>query len=128
MIQLDKNEKQWILLIKGQLEEKYPFKDKWVETLKPLFVETYGWNPDEDRNYQDYLRAIFNKLLDIQMKIKDNWVDPNAQLKELFFVSFHKSIFYEEELPIERAIHKLCGLIKLTSVIDNNKEKRFELF
>ena len=126
MIQLDQYEKQWILLIKGKLQDKYPFKGRWIDTLKPLFIEIYGWNPDEDNNYHDYLRGIFNKLLDIQLKIKDEWIDPNMQLKEVFFASFYKGITNNEELPIERAIVSLCGLIQCTSVI-NNGEKRFEL-
>ena len=126
MIQLDQYEKQWILLIKGKLQDKYPFKGRWIDTLKPLFIEIYGWNPDEDNNYHDYLRGIFNKLLDIQLKIKDEWIDPNMQLKEVFFSSFYKGITNNEELPIERAIVSLCGLIQCTSVI-NNGEKRFEL-
>jgi len=127
MIQLDKYEKQWILLIKGQLQEKYPYKGKWVETLKSLFTEIYGWNPDENNNYHDYLRGVFNKLLDIQLKIKDNWADDNGQLKEIFFASFYKGIINDDELPIERAIGKLCGLIQCTSVIDNIGNKRFDL-
>lgn len=127
MIQLDKYEKQLILLIKGQLQEKYPYKGRWVDTLKPLFIEIYGWNPDDDNNYRDYLRGMFNKLLDIQLKIKDNWSDPNGQLKEIFFASFYKGITNDEELPIERAIKHLCGLIQCTTVINSDKTKRFEL-
>lgn len=128
MIKLDKYEKQWILLIKGQLNDKYPYTGTWTETLKPLFIEIYGWNPDEDNNYHGYLRGVFNKLLDIHMKIKDNWYDENGQLKEIFFASFYKSIFYNEELPIERAISKLCGIIQYTSVVDSDGIKRFDLF
>ena len=127
MIQLDQYEKQWILLIKGQLQEKYPFKGRWIETLKPLFTEIYGWNPDEDNNYHDYLRGIFNKLLEIQLKIKDSWVDPNGQLKEVFFASFYKGISTDEELPSERAIGKLCELSQCTTVITSDKTQRFEL-
>jgi len=127
MIQLDQYEKQWILLIKGRLQEKYPFKGRWVETLKPLFTEIYGWNRNDDNNYHDYLRGMFNNLLEILLKIKDNWTDPNGQLKEVFFASFYKGISYDEELPIERAIGKLCGLIQCTTVINSDKTPRFVL-
>jgi hypothetical protein len=127
MIQLDQNEKQWILLCKGQLQEKYPFKGKWHEALKPLFIEIYGWNPDEDNNYHDYLRCIFNKLLDIYMKIKDRWVDENGQLKEVFFASFYKGVSNDAEIPIERAIYHLCGLIQCTMVVNPDGSKRFDL-
>lgn len=129
MIVLDKYEKQWILLIKGQLKDKYPYTGgTWVETLKPLFTEIYGWNPDEDNNYHDYLRGVFNKLLDIHLKIKDEWSDKNGQLKEVFFASFYKGFSNTEELPIERAICKLCGIIQCTSVINSDGTKRFELY
>lgn len=126
MIEIDKHEKQWVLLIKGR-HDKYPTKGKWVNILKPLFTEIYGWNPDEDNNYNDYLRGIFNKLLDLFLKIKDNWSDENGQLKQVFGASFNKSYSREDELPIERAISELCGLIQTTSVLDSNKNKRFEL-
>lgn len=126
MIKLDKYEKQWILLIKGQLSDKYPYTGTWTETLKPLFIEIYGWNPDEDNNYHDYLRGVFNDLLDIHLKIKDNSSDENGQLKEIFFASFYESIFHNH--PIERAISKLCGIIKYTSVVDSDGIKRFDLF
>jgi len=126
MIELDKYEKQWILLCKGRLQERYPFKDKWSQTLKPLFIEIYAWNPDDDNNYRDYLHGIFTKLLDIFLKIKDRWTDENAQLKEIFFASFYKGIS-DEDVPIERAINKLCGLIQWTSVVNPDGTKRFEL-
>lgn len=128
MIQLNQYEKQWILLIKGHLRKKYPFKDRWVESLKPLFIEIYGWNPDENNNYHDYLQCIFCKLLEIQLKIKDNWSDPIGQLKEVFFASFYQGILTNnEDLPIERAIGKLCVLIQCTTVINSDNSKRFNL-
>lgn len=127
LIVLNQYEKQWILLCKGQLKEKYPFKGRWHETLKPLFTEIYGWNPDEDNNYRDYLRGMFNKLLDIYLKIKDNWTIENGQLHEIFEAAFDKGISIDEELPIERAIHKLCGLIQCTTVVYPDGSKRFEL-
>lgn len=127
MIQLDQNEKQWILLCKGHLKDKYPFTGSWCNTLKPLFIEIYGWNPDEDNNYKDYLQCIFNRLLDIHMKIRENWSSENAQLKELFEATFYKSFFHEEESPIERGISKLCGLIQSSLVVDRDGNKRFEL-
>jgi len=127
MIILDKYEKQWILLIKGQLLEKYPHTGKWVENLKPLFTEIYGWNPDEDNNYNDYLRGMFNKLFDILLKIKEDWSGTNQQLKKVFYASFNKNMHRDDELPIERAISELCGLIQCTSVLDEKRNKRFDL-
>ena len=127
MIQLDKNEKQWILICKGQLKEKYPYTGYWHNTLKPLWTEIYGWNPDEDNNYQDYLRGVFNVLLSIHLKIKDESASENAQLEELFSEVFEKRMSNDAELPIERGIHRLCGFIQGTRVIDKNGSTRFEL-
>ena len=128
MITLDKYEKKWILLCKGHLREKYPFKGTWHESLKSLFTEIYGWNPDEDNNYHDYLNCIFGKLLDTYLKIKDEWSNENAQLKEIFDAAFYKGISCDEELPIERAIHKICGLIQCNTVVNPDDTKRYELF
>jgi hypothetical protein len=73
MIQLDSYEKQWVLMCKGHFKDKYPYRGRWHETLKPLFTQIYGWNPDDDNNYHDYLNCLFNKLLDLYLKIKDQW-------------------------------------------------------
>mgnify|MGYP003607641092 CR=1 FL=1 len=127
MIELDKYEKQWILFCKGQLRGKYSYKGNWVESLKPMFTEIYGWNPDEDNNYNDYLNCIFKKLLSILMKINDNQSYINRQIEDVFFASFYKSFRDESELSIERAINSLCGLIGYTTVIDSKGNKRFDL-
>lgn len=129
MIELDKIEKRWILLIKGQLDEnEYPYKGKFIDIMKKMFIEIYRWNPDEDNNYHDYLRCIFNKLLDIHTKISDDKSSCNNQLKEIFKTSFYKSISNDSELPIERAVEELCGIIQGTTVLNTDGTKRFELF
>ena len=69
MIQISKIEQQWIKMCKGHYQKKYPFTGRWVNTLKPLFIEIYGYDPDADNNYNDYLNCMFNRLLDIQLKI-----------------------------------------------------------
>ncbi len=127
MINLDKYEKQWILICKGQLKDKYPYTGYWHNTLKPLFKEIYGWDPDEDNNYRDYLWGVFSKLLDVYLKIKDDWSGENYQLKEIFAACFEPRLSNDAELPIERAIHELCSLIGNTRVIDKYNRKRFEL-
>ena len=128
MIELDNNEKRWILLIKGHLKDEYPFNKTYINTMKKLFFENYGWSPDEDNNYHDYLRCIFNKLLDIHIKISDDKSESNNQLKEIFKASFYKGISNDSELPIERAVAELCGIIQCTSVLNDDGTKRFELF
>ena len=126
MIHLEKTEKQWIKLCKGQLKERYPFTGQWVNTLKPLFTEIYGWNPDTDGNYNDYLVCIFNKLLDIHLKIAHDQSGSNIQLREIFGAAFFKSISRKDDLPIERAISQLCGLIQCNTVIED-KVLRYDL-
>jgi len=126
MIQLSKPEKQWIKLCKGHYKTKYPYRGEWTETMKPLFTEIYGWNPDEDDNYRDYLNCIFNKLLEIHLKILDDKSGTNLQLRNIFEAAFYKGISSTQELPIERAIHALCGFIQNNLVIDEG-ETRYEL-
>jgi hypothetical protein len=127
MIELNKHDKQLILLCKGHLQKQYPFKGEWTETLKPIFRDYWGWDPDEDNNYQDYLRGAFNRLLDLYLKIKDDWTGCNGQLKEIFSAAFYIGITRDQELPIERAISQLCGLIQCNSVVNDKKEKRYDL-
>ena len=119
LIELNKYEVQWIKLCKFHYKDKYSYQGSWIETLKPLFTEIYGWNPDEDNNYHDYLECIFNKLFEIHLKIKYDMSGSNLQLKDIFSASFYKSISGKEDLPIERAIVKLCGLIQNNLVIEN---------
>ena len=118
MIVLNNYEKLWILLCKGQLKE-YPWRGSWVGRLKPLFTKIYGWNPDEDNNYNDYLRGMFFKLLEIQLKICDDKSGNNIQLKDIFSASFEKSVSRIDESPIERAIAQLCSTIQNNKVLEN---------
>ena len=127
MIQLSQTDKQWIKLCKLHYKEKYPLTGKWVNNLKPLFKEIYGWDPDEDKNYNDYLSCLFNKLLDVYLKIADDKSGNNYELREIFSAAFYKSVSREDDLPIERAISQLCGLIQCNTVIEENGVKRYEL-
>lgn len=116
----------WIKICKGHYRTKYPSKGEWTETLKKPFIGVYGWNPDEDNNYRDYLNCIFNKLLEIHLKISDDRSGTNLQLRNIFETAFYKGIGSTQDLPIERAIHALCGFIQNNLVIDDGK-KRYEL-
>lgn len=126
MIELTRTEKDWIKLCKGHFKSKYPYTGRWVDTLKPLFMAIYGWNPDEDNNYRDYLNCLFNKLLEIQLKIQDDQSGNNMQMRGIFEAAFYKGICRDEDLPIERAIAELCGLIQNNTVIKHG-EQRYEL-
>lgn len=129
-IQLSKEEVQWIKLCKLHYSEsstskdkgKYPSKGEWTETMKPLFNEIYGWTAGD--HPADYLDCIFNKLLDIYLKIRL----PNSderELREVFKASFYKDFFREQELPIERAIGALCGKIQNNLVIQNGVNRYY---
>lgn len=123
-IELSETEKKWVLLCKGHFNDKYPKTGNWVETLKPMFEEVYGWSANE--YYSDYLNCMFGKLLDIFLKIQDDQSGNNHQLRSIFYSSFEKSMVRDQERPIERAIAELCGQIQCTAVI-NNDVKRFNL-
>ncbi len=126
MIQLTNTEKDWIKLCKGHFKSMYPYQGEWTETLKPLFVTIYGWNPDEDNNYPDYLNCVFNKLLEIHLKILNDQSGTNLQLRGIFEAAFYKGICRDQDLPIERAIAELCGLIQNNVVIVDGAH-RYEL-
>lgn len=93
----------------------------WAEKFKPLFVQIYGWGPPEDDDYQDYLNCLFQKLFEIYLKIQNDKSGTNLFLRNIFDAAFRKSISREEDLPIERAISALCGLIQMNEVIENKK-------
>jgi hypothetical protein len=126
MIKLTKYQKIWILICKGHLLQKYPPKGLWTETFKKYFFEVYGWDPEE--YYNDYLICMFNVLLEIHHLIEDNQSgDSLYQIKEIFSAAFNKSLHRDQNLPIERSIAALAGLIQNTRVINNNGSKRFDL-
>jgi hypothetical protein len=127
MIQLSPTDKQWIKICKGHYKEKYPWTGKWVNTLKPLFLENYGWNPDEDRNYHDYLNCLFNRLLEVYTKIAEDNSINNREIRNVFSAAFYSSVSREDNLPIERAIAELCSIIQFNQVILPNGEHRYEL-
>jgi hypothetical protein len=120
-IPLSKQEVKWVKLLKGHYGHK---SGTWIDTIKPTFNEIYGWNADE--YYEDFLDCMFKKLLELHLKISDDVSGHNAQLKEIFYSAFGKTIYTQEEKPIERAIHMLCSHIRNTVVIKNGI-KRFEL-
>ena len=107
----------WIKLCKLHYTNKYPLKGTWVNTLKIPFEERYGWVPDEC--YNDFLDCIFNRLLDLHLKIQFDQSGSHVQLKNIMSASFIKSYKWELELPIERTIVALCAQIQNNAVIEN---------
>ena len=123
-IELNANDVMWIKLFKGYSFDVYPFKESWIETIKPLFTKLYGWNPNTDNYY--FLNCMFNRLFDIYIKIEHPEI-MNSSIKILFKCSHYKSISIDNELPIERAIIKLCGLIQGVEILNIDGSKRFNL-
>ena len=125
MIQLTNAERKVIKLTKGHYQDIYPYKGSWHVTFKPLFYEIYGWCPNEFK--RDYINGLFNLLLDTYLKIADDQSGTNHQLRSIFNAAFYKSIGRPQRRPIERAISQLCGLIQNNAVLDDNKNKRYEI-
>lgn len=125
MITLTTVEKDFIKLCKGHYKSKYPWQGEWTDTIIPLFVEYYGWNPEEDNNYQDYLNCIFNKLLEIYLKIQDDRSGNNVEIRGIFEAAFHKGIVRTQNKAIERAIAELCGLIQNNTVVADGEQRYY---
>lgn len=117
-IPLDKYEVQWIKLCKGHFDKKYNFEDEnRIERLKPLFTEIYGWNPDEDNNYRDFLDCIFKKLFSLYLKIHEE-TSTDLLITEVVSSSFWQRPSNNHELPIERCIADICFKIAWTPIND----------
>ncbi len=115
-IRLSKGEIMWIKLCKGHYKNSLD-KGGWIESLKPTFLEVYGWSADEF--YNDYLDCMVNKLLDIHLKIQKDMSGNNVQIKSILKASFYQSVFRQEEEPIERVIAELCSQIQNNVVIED---------
>lgn len=126
MIELSEMDKRWIRLTKGHYKDKYGDQEGWIATLIPMYKEYYFINPDEYMH--DFLGCMFNILLDIYLLISDDKSGCSQQLKEVFDAAFYKNKFERyEDTPIERAIGELCSQIRYTSILNNDKTKRFSL-
>ena len=127
-IELTVQEVTWIKLFKHHYSHKIKYTGNWIETMKPLFKEIYAWCPDDDGNNDDYLNCIFNKLLDIHLKIHENGGYRYKNLNDIFHASFYKSFRCQGiESPIERSILALISEIGMTRVVLPNGKRRFNL-
>ncbi len=118
IIILSDADKKIIKFCKSNLDSNKTF----IECLKPLFIEIYGWNPDQDNNYQDYLNCIFRKLLYIYDKI-----DKYPKIDEIFTDTFNFDKNEDTKLPIEAAITSLFYKIRFNQVTNNDNSKRYDL-
>lgn len=109
-------EKELILICKGHFREEYPLRGNWYLNLKPFYEKHWGWSPEEFN--EDYLRGMFNFLLNTFLKVapprSDNW-----HLSQLLEAVMYRSFLNDEELPVQRGINKLVSLIRDLQVVDN---------
>lgn len=123
-IPLTKQEVDWIKLCKGHYKDKYKTNAKnWIDTLKPMFNEIYGWTAEEYP--RDFLQCIFHKLLDIHIKIQRDQSGSNVQIKEIIGAGFEQTYKRDYETPIERCIAELCGQIQNNLVIENGVHRYY---
>jgi hypothetical protein len=115
-IKLDDIDKKIILLCKGHLEDKYPFKDTWTNTLVDFYRDHYGLNPDEYP--KRFKSCIFYKLLGIQRKLSENEYQRSQEIDKIFQCVFEKGIIRNDDEPIERGISELCGIIQCARYLD----------
>ena len=134
MIELSTPETKWIKLIKWHYKETYPEALTYAEYMIPLFTEIYGWSPLEDNNYEDYLRCLFEKLVDVYELIKENDHELNTKT---IFRSISKpigngkisSLIKPESNAViyELGIIELVSSIRFVAVTNTNGIKRFNL-
>lgn len=108
-------EKKWILLCKGHFKDKYPKNDNIVEFFKPIFVETFNINPDNDLIY--YSRRLLVHLISINNKIVDDM--------SLYVPSNYNLNLSDEE--IESMIYNLYRQIKKSIVVNEDNSFRINL-
>ena len=124
MIKLTEAEVKFILACKGHFRNELPHKSNWTLTLKPIFKEFYGWYEGYSGN--EYRNVLFQKLLDIYLKIQQDNSGFNYQLKSVFSAAFNRGIVRDQRQSIDRAINELCGLIQCNTVIEDGV-KRYNL-
>jgi len=115
---LDDYDLIWIRFCKGKYDKTFDYRTKhitWIDPLKPLYQEIYGIDPNEYP--REFRECMFSKLLDVYFRIKLDESGHDHQIKKLMHASFTKGISRDQELPIERTIAELCGLIQCTAVI-----------
>lgn len=133
LIELTEYDKMWIKLLKNHYvnDERYHVNaSSWIETLKPMFREIYGYEPDE--HMSSFRRCISMKLFKLWHKIDPRMHQDNMDFKcdILYGISakaFHRTISRDYEDPTDRFIAELCGEIQCVRVINDDKTERFNL-
>lgn len=122
MKNLTKNDKTIIKFCKGLLKEKYPFKERWHESLVPVMKDLGYYDQNQ------FLNVTFNVLFDIFDKIYKNEDDYGLHIKEIFSYAFFYQLSLESYLPIEKGITKLCQLIQQAPLYNWRGDPLIELF
>lgn len=122
---LNNHEKELLLLTKDQhkyVDENY---DGPIELLQLYYEDNFGIDPYE--NYHTFLSVIFKKLFQLYMKVRYWEGDKNGDLIELFNVVFgySKTIVRNQNLPSERAIEELFGMLQTIKVREKDENGNY---
>ena len=116
-IELTKSEDRLVRLCKG----RHPYKRS--STVLELIFKHYRthyntFGGTDEQVYKTAMSVMFSNLLNVYMLIREGKGYKYNDLETIFFASFGKSYARPQELPIERAIAQLYGLIQSTKVRD----------
>lgn len=127
MIKLTNTEKTLINLCKLNIP-KYNIYNNRMDILKAFYKDIYGYDLKEYPDMYDcFLGTIFDILLKLQLKISNDQSGNNIQLLNIFNAAFSKSMMRPDDLPIERAISELYGLIQCNTVLNKDGSKRYDI-
>ena len=116
-IELTKSEARLVRLCKG----RHPYKrSSTILELMFKYYKTYynAFESTDEQVYKTAMSVMFSNLLNVYMLIREGKGYKYNDLETIFSASFGKSYFRTQELPIERAIAQLYGLIQSTKVRD----------
>ena len=133
LIKLTKTDKMWIKLMKNHYvdNEKYHVNaSSWIDTLKPMFEEIYGYDPD--KHIKDFRYCMSRRLFKLWYKIDPRMHQDNIDFKcdilmQVHAVSFRRSIVRDYEEPVDRFIAELCGQIQCIQVIRRDGQRIIDL-
>lgn len=119
-IKLSRSQKMVIKTIKNHYSNIWEINCKtWYKSLQKVYSEIYGY---KFTNNIEHRYVMFNSLFTIYTIIKEDQSGDERELRNLFHISFHKTISRDEPNPVNRVISELCGLIQCNTV-----EGRYDL-
>jgi hypothetical protein len=123
-IELSDFEKILIKFCKGHYRDMFEERGR-IYGLKLIYKEFYALDAEE--HPLSFRECMFNKLLDIWLKVIEDNSGSNVWLKRLFYNSFNKSFPNNNDLPVERTILELCSQISNTKLITDDRIQRYTL-